>query len=45
MSFCRASRMIHEEDPAVGEEEDSFEDDAADFAKASPVDEYPMSTR
>lgn len=45
MSFCHASRMIHEEDPGVVEEEDGFEDVEADFAEAPPVDEYRLSTR
>ncbi|MFF0736934.1 hypothetical protein ACFYVK_35635 [Streptomyces chartreusis] len=37
--------MIHEEEPAVVEEDDPFEDVQADFAEPSPAGTYVLSTR
>jgi hypothetical protein len=37
--------MIDEEEPAVVEEEDAFEDVEADFAEPGPAGSYVLSTR
>jgi hypothetical protein len=37
--------MINEEEPAVVEEDDVFEDVEADFAEPGPAGSYVLSTR
>lgn len=47
--LCHASRMIHEEAPAVGEEVPVLVEEVDDadgvYGDPAPVDEYRLSTR